>query len=105
MEVAGVLDIFKRSEERYRLSYIAFIGDGDSSTFSCVSNAKPYVEYTAFEKKECVGHVQKRLGSRLRKLKASYGKKKFDDYKTIGGRGRLTEKLLDRCRTILWSCY
>ncbi|XP_065069807.1 uncharacterized protein LOC135694862 [Rhopilema esculentum] len=96
MEVAGVLDMFKRSEERYGLRYIAFIGDGDSSTFSCVSNAKPYGEHISIEKKECVGHVQKRLGSRLRKLKVSYGKKKLGDGKTIGGRGRLTEKLIDK---------
>ena len=62
MEVAGVLDIFKRSEERYRLSYIACIGDGDSSTFSCVSNAKPYVEYTAFEKKGMRRTCAKKVG-------------------------------------------
>ena len=95
MEVAGALDIYKRSEKKYGLRYVSYIGDGDSSTFSSVSTAKPYGKHIMIEKKECVGHIQKRLGSRLRKLKASYGKKKLADGKTIGGRGRLTEKLID----------
>ena len=95
MEVAGVFDIYKRSEQKYGLRYMSHIGDGDSSTFSSVSTAKPYGEHIMIEKKECVGHVQKRLGSQLRKLKANYGKKKLDDGNTIGGRGRLTEKIID----------
>ncbi|GFY15364.1 uncharacterized protein TNCV_1571751 [Trichonephila clavipes] len=31
------------------------------------------------------------MGSRLRKLKALWGKKKLSDGKTIGGKGRLTD--------------
>ncbi|GFS94322.1 uncharacterized protein TNCV_2013821 [Trichonephila clavipes] len=38
------------------------------------------------KKIECVGHVQKRMGTRLRKLKLVYGKKKLSDGKTIGGK-------------------
>ena len=46
-------------------------------------------------KKECVGHVQKRLGTRLTKLKSVHTKKKLADGKAIGGRGRLTDKMID----------
>ena len=41
-------------------------------------------------KLECVVHVQKRMGSRLRSLK-----KRLDDGKPIGGRGRLTDNVTD----------
>lgn len=42
------------------------------------------------EKLDCVGHVQKRMGKHLMKLKAC-NKSKLSDGKTIGGKGRLTE--------------
>ncbi|GFY01100.1 uncharacterized protein TNCV_5075671 [Trichonephila clavipes] len=45
---------------------------------------KPYGDSIEIEKIECVGHVQKRMGSRLRKLKSSLGKKKLSDGKTVG---------------------
>ncbi|GFT72445.1 uncharacterized protein TNCV_1625031 [Trichonephila clavipes] len=50
----------------------------------------------ALLKIECVGHVQKRMGTRLRKLKLVYSKKKLSDGKTIGGKGRLTNSLIDK---------
>ena len=39
-------------------------------------------------KLECVGHVQKRVGTRLRNLKKIV--------KNLGGRGKLTNKTIDR---------
>ena len=39
-------------------------------------------------KKECIGHVQKRVGTRLRKLKKSV--------KGLGGKGRLTDSTIDK---------
>ena len=47
-------------------------------------------------KKECVGHVQKRCGNALRKLKTELGSKKLSDNKTIGGKGRLTNQKIDQ---------
>lgn len=46
-------------------------------------------------KLECVGHVQKRLGTRLRKLKTSLKKVKLSDGKAIGGQNRLTDSEID----------
>ena len=43
------------------------------------------------EKIECVGHVQKRTGLRIRNLRAQCGKGQLADGKIISGRGRLTE--------------
>ncbi|GFV47116.1 uncharacterized protein TNCV_198111 [Trichonephila clavipes] len=56
--------------------------------------AKEYGD-TEVEKLECVGHVQKRMGTRLRNiLKMSKGIK-LSDGKNISGRGRLTLKEVD----------
>ena len=87
MESAGAVDIFSRSLLQYGLIYKYYLGDGDSSSFNDVVASKPYdVFSTTPEKLECVGHVQKRIGSRLRcRRKVSYGDKK------LSGKGRLTE--------------
>ncbi|GFT19374.1 uncharacterized protein TNCV_2533081 [Trichonephila clavipes] len=72
------------------------MGDGDTKIFNALSENKPYGDDHLIEKIECVGHVQKRMGTRLRKLKLVYSKKKLSDGKTIGGKGRLTDSLIDK---------
>lgn len=47
---------------------------------------EPYKNFPVL-KKECVGHVQKRMGTRLRNLKKNT--------KGLGGKGKLTRKLID----------
>ena len=85
MESAGAVDIFSRSLLQYGLIYKYYLEDGDSSSFNDVAS-KPYVFSIAPEKLECVGHVQKRIGSRSRsRRKVSYGDKK------LSGKGGLTE--------------
>lgn len=49
-----------------------FVGDGDSSAYNGVvrmNDGKGPYETTQVEKQECLNHVGKRLGTRLRKLK------------------------------------
>ena len=72
METVGVKKIFSRSQERYKLQYTEYFGNGDSKGFSEVQDvySKENVEVV---KKECVGHVQKRVGSALQKLKENKG--------------------------------
>ncbi|GFV04379.1 uncharacterized protein TNCV_920001 [Trichonephila clavipes] len=96
MEVDGMLRIFNRSEKLHNLKYSNYIGDGDTKTFNALSENKPYGNDHLIQKIECVGHVQKRMGTRLRKLKLVYSKKKLSDGKTIGGKGRLTDSLIDK---------
>lgn len=93
MEVFGAKKIFERSVEK-QTRYEYYLGDGDSKAFLEVANSKPYGEDFEIKKLECVGHIQKRMGSRLRKLKKSLGKEKLEDGKTIGGRGRLTDSAI-----------
>ena len=61
MEVEGVKRIFERNEEKHKLLYTEYYGDGDSKGVIIT--------------KECVGHVQERVGTVLCKLKKE--KKKF----------------------------
>ncbi|GFW22537.1 uncharacterized protein TNCV_3364491 [Trichonephila clavipes] len=69
METVGMVRIFQRSLSHRSVRYTSYIGDGDSKTFSSITASNPYGEDITVSKIECVGHVQKRMGTRLRKLK------------------------------------
>ena len=94
MEPHGTLQLFQRSLQ-YNLRYTHLISDGDSKTFSLLSRLQPYGQEHPIQKLDCVGHVQKRLGTALRNLKVTYRGRKLDDGKTIGGAGRLTDGLIN----------
>ncbi|GFY36620.1 uncharacterized protein TNCV_28241 [Trichonephila clavipes] len=96
-EVDGMLRIFNRSEKLHNLKYSNYIGDGDTKTFNALSENKPYGDDHLIQKIECVGHVQKRMGTRLRKLKLVYSKKKLSDGKTISGKDLAHPALLKKC--------
>ena len=81
MEVQRAVDLWTRSEEKYNLRYVTFIGDGDCKGYQAVANSSPYGTECEVEKEECVGHVQKRVGTRLRDLKKRLGIKKLTDGK------------------------
>lgn len=68
MEVDSMIEMFKRSEDLHGVKYANYIGDGDSKTFSAIKKLQPY-EDLEVKKKECIGHVQKRMGTRLRYIK------------------------------------
>ena len=74
------------------------VSDGDSKSFHRVSQEMQYGD-VAIEKLDCVGHVGKRMGTRLRELKRCWGKDKLSDGKTVGGRGRLTDAKIDNLQT------
>ena len=64
MECAGAIEAFKRSIPYLNLKYTGYLGDGDSKSFQQVVNSVPY-KNTTTKKLECVGHIQKQMGSRL----------------------------------------
>ena len=86
METAGAKKIFEASVEKHKLYYTSFYGDGDSKAYPAVKNVyepdKPVTKY------ECIGHYQKRIGTRMRKKKKKT--------KGLGGRGRLTDAIIDK---------
>lgn len=85
MEIDAMVDMFKRSEAKSNAKYVTYIGDGDCKTFKGISDAKPYNDISV-EKKECVMHVEKRAGTRIRNAKKNN--------RGVGGRGpgKLTDK-------------
>lgn len=99
MEVDGIVEMFRRSESSYGVKYKNYIGDGDSKVFKAVCEAKPYGEDFEVSKKECVGHVQKRMGTRLRNIKSNFSGKLLSDGKKMGGKGRLTAQVIDQLTT------
>ena len=95
VESAGAIEIFQQSINNHKLRYNNYIGDGDSSSFNKVVQSKPYGETFIINKLECVGHIQKRLGCRLRTLGKTYKGKKISVGKGISGKGRLTDRAIN----------
>ncbi|GFX94925.1 uncharacterized protein TNCV_2379981 [Trichonephila clavipes] len=65
MEPVGAYRIFERSEDHRMLRYTDYYGDGDSKAFDAV---KDIYGKDSVTKLECIGHIQKRVGTRLRKI-------------------------------------
>ena len=98
MEAAGAVAMFSSSVEKHKLIYSKYIGDGDTSSFKEVVNAKPYVHFNITPTKlECVGHVQKRLGTRLRDLRKAHK----NSTTSMSGRGKLTDKVINTLQNYL----
>lgn len=96
MESHGVLKIFERSLDSRSVRYTNYLGDGDSKAFDQVCGLQVYGEGVSISKLECIGHVQKRMGSRLLKLKTDNKKKKLSDGKGLSGKNRLTNTEIKR---------
>ena len=94
MEPKGALEIFQSSLS-YGLRSKWLTSDGDSKTHALLLRQQPYGKDYLVEKMDCVGHVQKRMGTALRNLKLQYRGQKLADGKTIGGAGRLTDKTIN----------
>jgi len=69
MELDAIIDMFARSVDEYGVKYKYYVEDGDSKTYKVLLDKQPYGKDFQTIKKECVGHVQKRMGIRLRNAK------------------------------------
>jgi hypothetical protein len=95
MERDGAVFMYEQSVESRGVRYNPYVGDGDTKSFKAVQNAKPYGPDYTIRKEECIGHIQKRMGTRLRNL---LNKKKgimLSDGKGLGGQKRLTLARVD----------
>lgn len=77
---------------------IKYLGDSDSKSFKSILERKPYGD-VKISKLECVGHVQKRMGARLRKLKKDMKGRKLSDNLPLHGRNRLTDGTINLLQT------
>lgn len=85
MKPVGVYHIFKRSKDLRMLRYIDYYVDDDCKAYDAVKDI--YGE-ASVQKLECIGHIQKRVRIRLRKLKSTQ--------KGLGGKGKLTDNFIDK---------
>ena len=102
MESESAVIVYKRSEEKRGLRYVGYLGDGDSSAFNSVVASKPYGNTCKIYKLECINHIAKRVGARLRNLVETFkkNKQKLSDGKSIGGKGRLTGNQINRLQSL-----
>ena len=76
MESAGILKIFRKSITTRKLRYLFYLDDDDSKAFLEVVKNNSYPGLT-IKKQECVGHVQKRMGTRVRAIRVSFRKDSY----------------------------
>lgn len=66
MESNGVIQLYERSIHKDNIPYNAFIGDGDSSSYSARDKLRPYEPMYNIEKSKRMNHVTKHMGTNLR---------------------------------------
>ena len=98
MEASGVAECFQSSIQNRMLRYTQLIWDGDSKTHQSILTVDLY-SGTPVEKLECIRHIQKQIGSRLRNLRSKH-KEKLSDGKGISVHGRLTEKMINKLQNL-----
>ena len=65
--------MFQYTVQKHKLVYSQYLGDGEASSLKEVVKSNLYSEFDIVPGRvECVGHVQKRLGTRLRKIVKDY---------------------------------
>ncbi|KAK3878987.1 hypothetical protein Pcinc_016431 [Petrolisthes cinctipes] len=102
MEPEAAVRLWGRSVAMKKMKYVTFIGDGDSAAFKAVTGMNDghgAYDDVSVVKEECLNHVSKRLGTRLRTLKAKStlvpggkGRKRS----LLGGRGKLTDAVIEK---------
>lgn len=79
--------ISRRSVTTHKLRYTVLYSDGDSKSYNQVKDVYS-ADGIQVVKRECIGHVQKRVGTAFRKLKK--------ETPGLGGKGKLTDAMIDR---------
>ncbi|GFV48359.1 uncharacterized protein TNCV_3508331 [Trichonephila clavipes] len=103
MEIQGASKIFQRSLSLHNARYITYLEDGDCKAFDAVKKKNIYGNEYPIEKLECIGHVMKRMGTRLRRLKAQLKGQILSDGKCLSGKNRLTEHEIDNLQSYYGS--
>ena len=98
MEEQGAKEMWSRSISKNKMRYTTFVGDGDRKAFKTVGDLQPYGKEIEITKADCIGHVQTRMGNRLREWKRK-APEKMEDGKSPRGKGRLTDDVIDKLQT------
>ena len=97
MEKISAAEMFRRSFEKHNLRYTVYIVDGDTNSFAEVREKlkEKFRDYYSVTKEDCIRHIQKRMGAALRMYRSRNRGRKLPDGKTIGGKGKLTDNIVD----------
>ena len=68
LEAAIILDGFKSSISTHNIIYGKVIGDGDSSVYNKIKDAKPYGPDFFIEKIECRNHILRNFCNKLKEI-------------------------------------
>ncbi|XP_055888785.1 uncharacterized protein LOC129926794 [Biomphalaria glabrata] len=92
MEQQAAVIMWSRSVEKNGFRYKSVISDGDTNTIKAIHEQNPYPDLV--EKRECLNHVSKRLGTALRNVVDTKKKQKI----TLGGngKGKLTQPKINK---------
>ena len=69
MEIDAIKEMFLRSDDKFGIKYGNYMADGDYKIYKAILDINPYGDEMTVIKSECVGHVEQRMGIRLRKVK------------------------------------
>ena len=102
MEPVGAVSIIKKIYDSYKVKITQYLGDGDSKAFALVKSTINW----PIEKLECINHISKRMGGRLRKRVKENKTFKFEGREGLGGKGRLTGQAIDKIQQYYsWIIY
>lgn len=96
MEAEGATTLFGRSVQKYKVQYTEYLGDGDSNGYEAVERSQPFDADVSIQKLECVGHVQKRIGTRIRNVIAKNKGRKLADRRALSGKNGITNKAIKK---------
>ncbi|GFW05475.1 uncharacterized protein TNCV_436561 [Trichonephila clavipes] len=105
MGIQGASKVFQRSLSLHNARYITYLGDGDCKALDAVKVKQKNIygnEYP-IEKLECIDHIMKCMGTRLRRLKAQLKGQILSDGKCLSGKNRLTEHEIDNMQSYYGS--
>lgn len=94
MKATGLVECFVNWEETKKLWYTHYIDNKNSKAYLDFVKSDPYLG-TVLEKLKRIGHIQKRVGNRLRNLRNTI-KAPLEDGKTLRERACLTHKTINK---------
>ena len=107
METQGVIEMLLRSIKKNGLRCTSFVGDEDSNCYALVcqglKNAPKCHSYEV-KMKECVGYIQQCIGTTLREYKRKMKGIRLADGKSVSGKGRLTNVMINRIQKYFGQC-
>lgn len=94
MKIDSLGEMFKRSLESHEVKYVSYIGDDDHEEHNAIVELNPYGNDEPVTRKECIGHLCKIMGTRLRNVMKENGS--IDGGKEVG---KLTDDVIKELTT------